>query len=162
MPYTDDPENVPADAVRFLVGDTSTTKPDLTDSQIVYLLDEQGGAILRAAARAAETLSAKYSKSATERQVGPLMLRFGSRQKSIAEDFAALARLLWKRANMVSEGIFAGGISRTDKAVRELAPDRVRPAFKRRMQEYPSGAVVGGRSREELLSPVPEAPEVLP
>lgn len=153
MPYTDDPENVPADAVRFLIGDTSTTAPDLTDAQIAYLLGEQEDNVLRAAARAAEVQAARYAKQADEKRVGPLWIRSF---RSLSANFITLAKTLWKRANTGSAVPWAGGISHSDKITRASYGDRVAPAFRRRMMEYPNASVVGGTDIEERYSPPPE------
>lgn len=138
MPYTDDPQNVPADQVRFFVGDTNTSNEELTDPQIAFLLAEEGDSALRAAARAAEILAAKYSGIADEKQVGPLRLKFSERSGR----YSALAKQLWARASASSTvGPYAGGISVVDKQTKEADSDRVKPSFKRGMMDYPAGTV---------------------
>lgn len=156
MPYTDDPENVPADAVRFLIGDTSAT-PKITDAEVAFLLSEEGDNTLRAAARGAEVLAAKYSGQADEKRVGPLWIRSF---RSLSANYLALAKKLWNRANSgAGSGIpWAGGISQTDKVIRAASADRVHPTFRRRMMTYPNGSTSGGEDYEERLSPPPEFP----
>lgn len=154
MPFTDDPANVPTDAVRVLVGDTSTTAPDLTDNTIAFLLLDENDSILRAAARAAELLAAHYTKTAAEKRVGPLTIVQSARFTSKSAEFMKLATLLWNRAG--EDGApFAGGISVTDKAARVADGDRVRPAFGRGMMPYPAGEKSQG-DREQRLSPPSE------
>lgn len=138
MPYTDDPEHVPADAVRFLVGDTSTSAPQLTDNEIAFLLSDQGDNTVRAAARGAEMLSARFASQEDERRVGPLTLRSFATTK--AKRYADLAKALWARSAATDATPFAGGISKDDKQARELDSDRVRPAFARKMQHYRLGS----------------------
>lgn len=153
MAYTDDPQNVPADAVRLLVGDTGTS-PDLTDNAIAYFLSEEGGNVLRAAARAAESLQGLYAKKAEERRVGPLWLRsFSDKSKK----YAALAKSLWARAASGSAAPYAGGISVSDKNARVRNSDRVKPAFRRQMMSYPRGETQN-MSPEEILSPAEPGP----
>lgn len=149
MPYSDDPVSEPADAVRLLVGDTSTTAPDLTDNAIDYFLEVEGANVIRAAARAAEALQGLYAKKAEERRVGPLWLRSFSDK---SQKYAALAKSLWRRAGVSSAAPFAGGISVTDKNARVLDGDRVKPAFRRQMMSYPRGESQN-MSPEEILSP---------
>lgn len=151
MPYTDDPSSEPTDAVRLLVGDTSTTTPDLTDAAIEYFLEVEGDNVIRAAARAAEALQGLYAKKAEERRVGPLWLRSFSDK---SQKYAALAKSLWMRAAKSSGGAipFAGGISVTDKNARIEDSDRVKPAFRRQMMSYPRGETQN-MSPEEILSP---------
>lgn len=151
MPYTDNPSGNPLDAVRFLVGDTGTTS-ELTDPEIAFLLEQEDSNTYRAAARAAETLGARYSKS-VDKQVGNL--RLSSSQK--ADAYRKLALSLWEQA---TRGTFipgslvapwAGGISRNDKINRARNPDRVRPSFARRMMRYPFGdAAASGESDVSL------------
>lgn len=147
MPYTDDPENVPADRVRFLLGDTNTSAPELSDSEVAFLLSEAGDDALRAAARGAEMISARSEGVLEERRVGPLLVRSFT---SKAKKYSTLATSLWARV-MSSDGApFAGGISRADKAARRAQPDRVKPSFSRGMMHYPLGRHNEGR--EERLS----------
>jgi hypothetical protein len=150
MPYTDDPEHVESDAVRFLLGDTNGLKPKLTDNEVDYLLNEQGS-VLRAAARGAEILAGKQVEVADQKRVGSLMIRSF---QSTMESYLKLAKALWARANAQdSTGPYAGGISRSDKRSVQQDGDRVRPSFARGMMHYPHGsnssAVV---SIEERLS----------
>lgn len=150
MPYTDDPEHNPLDQVRFLLGDTNNAALDLTDNEVAYLLESEGDDTLRAAARGAENLAAKFTRTAEEKRVGPLSVREStSSGKSKAERFAMLAKMLWARIAGTTGGPWAGGISKTDKQMRDHDSDRVEPAFKRDMQKYPSGSP--GASQEELL-----------
>lgn len=153
MPYTVDPANVPADRVRFLIGDTVVASPELSDYEVDYLLSLYPDDPLSAAARAAEALAGKYAK-AVDKSVGNL--RISNSQK--AEGYRKLAAQLWRQA---TRGTFvpgsvvapwAGGISRSDKLARERDTDRVRPAFRRRLMEYPGGL-------DERLGPrIEEAP----
>lgn len=146
MPYTDDPKNVPSDAVRFLIGDTNNASLQVTDNEIAYLLAEEGDVVMRAAARAAEGLVLAYTNLVTEKQVGPLRIRYESKVKY----FTDLAQRLWGRSDAIDAEPFAGGISRSDKISRALDTDRVRPAFRRRMQEY-HGTSYSNSTREDRL-----------
>ena len=143
MPYTDDPGHVLADKMRFLVGDTNTARPELSDSEVDFLLSEEGGDAARAAARAAEALAAKYVKIADEKQVGPLRLTYTEK----AARFTTLAKSLWRRAAASSVAPYAGGISVSDKEANEANTDRVAPALSRDMMDYPLGAP----SQEDIL-----------
>lgn len=135
MPYTDDPANSPADRVRLYVGDTNATTSLLTDSEVDFLLEDESDDALRAAARGAEILAAKYAKQAEEKKVGPLTLT--NRRQSQADRYQRLAKVLWARAAS-KDGVapFAGGISKADKALREADTDRTLSIFTRSMMEY--------------------------
>ena len=152
MPYTDDPEHVPADAVRFLLGDTNPNAPLLSDNEVEYLMDLYPTSTVSAAARGAEILASKNISEAESRQVGPLRIEFSKR----GERYTALAKSLWARVAVTISAPFAGGISRADKLMRQSDPDRVQPAFTRRMMAYPNSGTE--QTTEDLLSP----PEVLP
>jgi hypothetical protein len=136
VPYTNDPANIPSDRVRFLVGDTNLSSPDLSDQEVDFLLEDEGNDARRAAARAAEALAARYTREAEEKTVGPLRLR-SLTDKS--KKYTALARTLWARVTKTAAVPFAGGISATDKAMRADEGDRVHPMFAKDMMTYPLG-----------------------
>lgn len=156
MPYTDDPANVPADQVRALIGDTNVNSPELTDNVIAFLLLDENDDPRRAAARGAELLSAKFTRVAAEKRVGPLTLVQSARFTSKGQEYALLAKRLWNRAGANSVIPYAGGISITDKNSNVSDSDRVRPSFSRRGMHYPNSDA--GVTSEEPLSP----PELLP
>lgn len=143
MPYSDDPANVPSDRVRFLVGDISTTKPDLSDAEVDFLLADENNDARRAAARAAEALAARYTQKAYIKEVGPLRIEY--RQK--ASEYLALAKSLWSKVTSTTAVPFAGGISVTDKDARESDPDVTPPDFYREMMDYGSAL-----DQDDLLS----------
>lgn len=152
MPYSDDPEHVPADQVRFLLGDTNNEALAITDSEVAYLLASEGGNPLRAAARGAEQLAGKYAAvgGSTEKRVGPLMIRDFARTDK-ASRYSKLARVLWARALAATGQPFAGGISKIDKAARRGDLDIPRPSFRRRLMHYGLGVPASGSSSEEEL-----------
>lgn len=151
MPYTDDPAGTPSDAVRFEVGDTGSPA-DLTDAQVDYLLAQENGNVLRAAARAAEALASKYTKQATEKRVGPLTLINSSRSMTKAQEYLKLAKAIWTRAGAKSSVPYAGGISKQDKLTRAGNADKVQPSFVRDQMTYPKG-LTNHATEEDLLSP---------
>ena len=148
MPYTNDPANSPADCVRLYVGDTNTTAEKLTDSEIDFLLEDAGGHVLRAAARAAEILSAKTSGVAEVKTVGPLTL--ANRRQSESDRYRLLAKSLWARVAKTDAAPFAGGISYADKITKAEDGDRVHPAFGREMMSYPGGDGVQAATDRDL------------
>jgi cell division septum initiation protein DivIVA len=136
VPYADNPANSLADRVRLYVGDTNAAAEQLTDSEVDFLLEDERDDPLRAAARAAEILAAKYASQAEEKRVGPLTL--ANRRQSQADRYRQLAKALWSRASSGVAAPFAGGISQSDKETRENDGDRVPPIFRRDMMEYVS------------------------
>lgn len=62
--YTGDPLSSPIDAIRFLIGDTDSTEPQLQDEEIAFLVTtwRNKGTMYWAASQAAETIAAKYTR----------------------------------------------------------------------------------------------------
>lgn len=132
--YSGDPASTSKDTVRFYVQDTVSADQQVSDEEITFLLTDENEDVLRAAARTAEAISAKYARQ-VDKTVGGLQLSAGRRQQKYAD----LAKQLWTRANAVGAGIpspYAGGISQSDKDEQEADTDRVEPAFTRHMQEF--------------------------
>lgn len=156
MPYTGDPARNPLDAVRFLVGDTNLSAQEFQDDEVQYLLSEENGNTFRAAARAAETLAAKYSAAVVEKQVGPLRISSGTRGLTKAERYLKLAKHLWSRAFSRSVSPYAGGISVADKNERRADTDRVKPAFARDQMRYPLISLGQSAENEKVNNNVPD------
>lgn len=132
--YSGDPGSSDKDAVRFHVQDVISIDPQVNDEEIEFLLTEENNDVLRAAARTAEVIAAKYARQ-VDKSLGGYSLSAGRRQ----EKYERLAAKLWARAGAVGVGLatpFAGGISGTQKKVAEADTDRVLPAFTRQMQEF--------------------------
>ena len=121
--YSGDPAASDADAVRFLIGDTSTTDQQLQDAEIAYLLTTEGS-VYRAAAQAARSIGAKYARL-VDKSVGDLRLSYSQR----AASYEKLAASLVARATTRTATPYAGGISAADKALDEQDTDLAKPAF---------------------------------
>lgn len=73
--YSGDPSARPLDQVRFLLQDTDSTDPLLSDAEILYVLNTAGGSVYQAAHDAAYAISAKFVRKAdTSKSVGDLSL----------------------------------------------------------------------------------------
>ena len=138
--YTSDPENVPRDAVRLLIGDTIQTDQQLADSEIAYFLTQATNSVMGAAIRATRALLARYARL-VDKAVGDLRLSYSQRQAAYA---ALLAELEAALAKGPTVSPFAGGISVTDILGREADVDRPRPDFVRGDDD---GAPVRGDGR---------------
>ena len=136
--YTNVPNTVQRDAVRFLCGDTDTTDQLVTDEEITYLLAVEGSTVA-AAAGACEAIATKFARQA-DKALGPL--RVSLSQKS--EAYAARAKNLRTRGTLGMALAYAGGISESDKDSVEEESDRVEPAFRVRLHDEP------GALNEEL------------
>ena len=80
--YSGNPSSTDRDAVRFLVADTDSTDPLITDEEIAYLLDLYTEPP-HAAVGAARAIAAKFSRDADQaRSIGDLSLNESLSQKS--------------------------------------------------------------------------------
>lgn len=131
--YSYAPSTNARDAVRLLVEDTDGGDPLLMDQEIDFFLAEQGGA-RRAAVAACEAIVAKLARR-VDLSVDGVSKKLSDQHKHYAE---TLLPLLRRRAQRGSADAYAGGISASDKELREADDDRARPAFARE-----SFAVVG-------------------
>lgn len=91
MPYTGHPETVPADEVRFLLGDTDPNAPKLSDSEVRYLLSKQEGNVMRAAYQGALRLSTVYGSKASK-SVGPTSISYGEQAQFYSNLMVSLGR----------------------------------------------------------------------
>lgn len=122
--YSGDPNSSPKDEVRFLIGDTDSENPKVSDEEIEYALSRNNGDVNLAAADCARALAAKYASWATK-SVGDLSLSYGDLMQHYLDLAASLETSASKK---MRPQVFAGGISRTDKRKTELNSDRVRPS----------------------------------
>lgn len=155
MAYSGNPATSAKDEVWFLLQDTADP-PQLSEEEVEYLLDNYGGSVYSAAARGAEILYSRYSgsssRTAVEKQVGPLRLKYSE----ASELYKGLAASLWRQAGRYNGRTpYAGGISRTDKAANVSNSDRVKPFFSRGMQHYPMGTPLNA-TEEDLRPPQDE------
>lgn len=123
--YGGDPSANNRDAVRFLIGDTVSADPLITDEEIAWLLSERGG-VYPAAIQACETIAAKFARLA-DSQVDDVNVKLSQR----AAGYRTLAATLTTRQALVGAMPYAGGISISDKQTREDDTDRTVPIFSR-------------------------------
>lgn len=130
--YSGDPTTSARDEVRFLIGDTNENDPQLSDTEIDYLLLQTGGNAQSAALRSVEGLISQYSRL-VDKSIGDLSISYSQRKASYMD----LLKMLRRQASLAlsSSAPYAGGISVSDKLSREADPDRVIPAFKVGMHE---------------------------
>ncbi len=122
--YTDNPETVPRDAVRLLIGDTDSTDPLLSDAEIAFYLSENGDNVYRAGSEACKAIAAKLAR----------LPDFSAGSVSITSrraEFLSLAETLGRKAITATVAPYAGGISKSDKRTREEGADRAGPFFTR-------------------------------
>lgn len=118
------------DQVRFLIQDTDQTDQLLQDEEIEFLITLEGGP-LKAAAKAAETLAAKFARKCDE-TVGPVKIMFSQKNKMYME----LCEKLKRHSNIKEACPFAGGLSISDKETAREDDDRVQPIFRRETHDF--------------------------
>lgn len=129
--YSGDPSSSPRDAVRFQIGDTVPGDQIFTDAEIEHLVAQEGS-INEASIAAARAAAAKYARVITS--------AVGDERKDLAtrlEQFTKLAKQLELQRGKRVTGIYAGGISKSDKCTNASDTDRDGPAFSSKMHDAP-------------------------
>lgn len=122
--YTGQPQTVPRDEVRLLVGDINPKDKLLTDGEILYALARTTN-VYAAAARCAEALAALWSRD-VDRSIDDVQsIRLSQR----ADAMRSLAVQLADKAASISAIPFAGGISRSDMDARDADQDQIPTLF---------------------------------
>lgn len=136
--YTGSPSNDSTqgqlDALRLMLNQTSSSGPAsvvLQDEELAFYLTEAGG-MYAAAAQAADQISSRYAGLVTSKRVGELSLTYSDR----AAEYRSLS-LGFRRQVALRAVPYAGGISVADKAMQVADRDRVRPEFRRDMDDNP-------------------------
>ena len=134
--YTQNPANSNKDAVRFLVGQTSTNDPVLVyDQEIDYVLTQEGGVYCAAAAIGRSMLQRFSAVDPLSLTVGNLSETYGDRSIRLQNALRGLERQCALRSALPS----AGGIVLADKLAREADTSLVPPIFKIGMDDNPPG-----------------------
>lgn len=135
--FTYDPTllaTMPFMQVRLLIGDTDPNEQLMQDEEIIWELSNESNNIFRAAWRLAENIAAEFSRMA-DTAIGMRSLQLHASQKSA--QYTSLSRRLRLRAAVRGVGIYAGGISVSDKEANDLNTDREPPFFSRELQDFP-------------------------
>lgn len=112
------------DQVRFLIGDTDATDPQLEDETIIAVLTSIEPNYARAAVLCCRAIAALYSRLDDRRSEEQ---QESASQK--AKAYLALATTLELKASRTGIIPYAGGISVADKQSVDDNQDRVAPAF---------------------------------
>lgn len=96
-------------AVRYLVGDTQETDPQVQDEEILFALSENGDKVYKAASYVANTIAAKYARLVTTELDGQLNVKYSD----LADKYKALAAELSAKdkSKTASLGVSAGGLT---------------------------------------------------
>lgn len=130
--YSGDPTVSIKDEVRFLVGDTDESDPQLQDAEIAYAVTTYGSAF-RAAIYCCRALMGKYGRLVSK-SVGDLRISYSDRFTHYKEMAAQLAA----DAFGSDAQVYAGGQTVTDKQTVESNTDRLVPAFRIGIMDNPT------------------------
>jgi hypothetical protein len=122
----------PKNEVRFLIGDTDSTKPQLQDEEIQFLIDSSGSAA-SAAMSACRALAAKYARRVHE-EVGDLRL-FSEQMFSHYERLLTAMKLNLTSGNLDALPS-AGGVYAAEKETYAANATLVQSSFSRGMHDY--------------------------
>lgn len=137
--YTDDPVNVPLDAVRLLLGDTDTDDQKLSDAEITYFLAQAEDEPYGAAAIGARAIAAKFASevSSSFDAVRGIRADFGSLSKKymdLAVRLESQAKKYGKKGGFGAP--LAGGITISGVESAEKENDRNPTEFRIGMFDY--------------------------
>jgi hypothetical protein len=125
--YSGDPSNSPLDELRFLLGDTDPDCPILSDEELNYILGKANNDMQAAVLASLQIIVIKYARLKDE-TVGDVQVKYSQ----IYDHYFDLLKKEQEAGSITSlssGGIYAGGISVTDKKTRQSDPDRVQPKF---------------------------------
>jgi hypothetical protein len=128
--YSGDPASSALDALRFAIGDTTATSPLLTNSELNYVIAQNSKQNNRVAT-CFESIGRKLLQ-----QPNFALERWSEQRHQVAQSFIAQAKELRRTATQAG-GLYAGGISRADKAARDADPDRDKPFAQMDMDQNP-------------------------
>jgi hypothetical protein len=131
--YTDLPQTVNRDAVRFLIQDTKNADGTdggvlVTDAQIAFALAEEMN-VYTAAAACCDALVSQ-AQGVSSRSVGDVSISYS------VGFYEALGKRLRNRGKTY-QGPFAGALTESDKDTLREDTDATQPDFTRDMKEYP-------------------------
>lgn len=141
--YSGDPSNNNRDAIRFMIGDTIQTDPQLMDSEIAFALAQSPGNLNRVASNICFSLAAKFARlvDTVDRELRTMYSSKSRNYRQMAISFMVIA-------DQSGAGMpYAGGISIADKRRQQSNTDRVQPQFVLGMDDnYVPEAPVGNET----------------
>jgi hypothetical protein len=154
--YSGDPGASATDAIRFLIGDTDSTDPLLSNEEIAWINLEQSGSststtdLYYSAHYACHSIGAKLARLA-DTQIGDLNIKLSQK----AQGYLVLANELLKHANRQNAPIpYAGGISISDKSIDQDNSDVFRGWFASgQFQDVQDGSALNTITGVQIFGP---------
>lgn len=133
--YSGDPSSSSRDAVRFKIGDTTPTDMLFTDAEVEYAVSTEGS-VNEASLCLARAGLAKFVRAyeAYDRDGDKILSK--KLQQRIDNFKSLIEQLSLARGKRVT-GIYAGGLTNSDKRTQEEDTNRVAPNFTRDMHNNP-------------------------
>lgn len=124
------------DTVRFLIGDTNASDPQLQDGEVEGLLAQNNGSAYQAAIEGCRALAGYFARQA-DKSIGDLHILASNRWKA----YLLLVKDLEIQSLRHDCPVpYAGGISKADKEIDQDDDDIVTPAFAKGMMDDPGTA----------------------
>ncbi len=123
--------------VRLLIGDTDTNDQQVQNEEITFALNQTNDNVYYAAAWAARTIAAQYSRRVTQNLSGALSADYSDLQ----DHYTSLAETLEHQGKKTGAvlGIKAGGITKSGVDAIRANTNRITPSFRRdRFRNPPS------------------------
>jgi hypothetical protein len=134
--YSFDPTASTKDAIRFLVGDTVSTDPLVSDEEIAFSIAQEGSTYYAAAA-VCKAIAGKFARS-VQKSDGTLSIMSQQRY----EQYLKLADTLRARGRLDIQAPFVGGIDQAehDSNEQNYGESLVTPFFRKDMWPAPGGS----------------------
>jgi len=122
--YTDDPKNVPLDALRISIGDAQSNRPLLGDGALEYALDRASDDVPAASLICIDMIIAKFAN------MGKFVIgSFEVDSTLIIKEMEKIRNRMATTQGAGSGSIYAGGISVSDKTLDPADTDVVQHPF---------------------------------
>ena len=131
--YSGDPGSSDRDELRFKIQDVDTDCQLFSDEELDYILNKTGS-VCAAALDAVTTLLSRFAGYCDE-AVGQVKITYSQKY----EQYRLLKQELESDLAISGGGIYAGGISISDKELTVQDTDRVEPEFTKDIFECPNG-----------------------
>jgi len=128
--YTGNPGASTKDELRFIVGDTDSTRQLLQDAEVWFLLSQHNDSPKAAAISAVRAILSKLSRR-VDQTTGKVSVKLSQAHKHYTDMLDEMQRQL----GLSGVDAIAGGISISDKDGVEVDSDRVPPIFEKKMHD---------------------------
>lgn len=123
--YSGDPSEDSLSAIRFLIGDTVSTEPLVSDEEIEWALSQKENNVYSATALVARALAARFATLADE-EIGPLKFKYVERAKNYGKIAAGFEQ---REGKYQSLNVFGGGIFVSDRDSNAANTSIVQPSL---------------------------------